>query len=69
MRSIQVAMLPIFSGSAGLHVFLAEHQVIEVRRGVEVDFEGMGVGACRRTVRLISYRRRESSIDSCSLDV
>ncbi len=38
-------MPPIFSGSAGLHVFLVEHQVIEVRGGVEVDFEGIGVGA------------------------
>lgn len=37
-------MPPIFSGSTGLHVFLVEHQVIEVRGGVEVDFEGVGVG-------------------------
>ena len=38
-------MPAIFSGSTGSHVFLVEHQVIEVRGGVEVDFEGVGVGA------------------------
>lgn len=38
-------MPPIFSGSTGLHVFLVEHQVIEIRGGVEVNFEGVGVGA------------------------
>ncbi len=38
-------MPPIFSGSTGLHVFLVEHQVPEVRGGVEVDFEGVGAGA------------------------
>jgi len=37
-------MPPIFSGSTGLHVFLVEHQVPEVRGGVEVDYEGFGVG-------------------------
>ena len=38
-------MSPIFSGSPGLHVFLVDHQVLEVRGGVEVDYEGVGVGA------------------------
>ena len=38
-------MPPIFLSSTGLHVFLVEHQVIEVRGGVDVDFEGVGVGA------------------------
>ena len=38
-------MPPIFSGSTGLHVFLVEHQVLEVRGGVEADFKGVGVGA------------------------
>jgi|GEM_PF-5710786 len=38
-------MPPIFSGSTGLHVFLVEHQVLEVRGGVEFDYEGVGVGA------------------------
>jgi len=38
-------MHPIFLGSTGLHVFLVEHEVLEVRGGVEVDYEGAGVGA------------------------
>ena len=38
-------MPPIFSGSTGLHVFLVEHQVLEVAGDVEADFKGIGVGA------------------------
>ena len=38
-------MPPILQALPALHVSLVEHQVIEVRGGVEVDFEGVGVGA------------------------
>jgi hypothetical protein len=45
VRSIEVAMPPIFSGSTGLHVVLVEDQVLEVAGDVEADFKGIGVGA------------------------
>jgi hypothetical protein len=47
VRSIEVAMPPIFSSPTGVHAFLVEDQIPEIRGNIQADFENL----CTRTPR------------------